>query len=104
LLRFLTAPEQQSLEAAQGSVPVRRSVMEQQRATVTPARSERLALLGTSIERDLIVPPKLACCPEIEEILWRTVRSAMLGETGIPDALKQIEQRIAGCVAHAAPR
>ena len=31
LLRFLTAPEQQAIEAQQGSVPVRRSVMARQR-------------------------------------------------------------------------
>jgi multiple sugar transport system substrate-binding protein len=102
LLEFLTAPEQQRLEAAQGSVPVRRSVMQEQRASATPSEAARLDLLGASIDRDLIVPPKLGYYPDIEDILWKTVRSAMLGEVEIPDALASIERNIAACVAHAA--
>lgn len=55
LLRFLTAPEQQALEAQRGSVPVRRSVMEQQRRAAAGQDAERLSLLGHSIECDLIL-------------------------------------------------
>lgn len=102
LLRFLTAPEQQALEARQGSVPVRRSVMDEQRRAATGDEAARLALLDASIERDLIVPPKLSYYPEIEDILWRTVRAAMVGEMPVGDALAEIAVRIAGCVAHAA--
>ncbi len=102
LLRFLTAPEQQALEARQGSVPVRRSVMDEQRRAVTDEEAERLSLLSASIEGDLIVPPKLSYYPQIEDILWRTVRAAMIGEMPPADAIAEIEQRIAGCVAHAA--
>jgi len=102
LLRFLTAPEQQALEATQGSVPVRRSVMEEQQKAAQGGEAERLALLGSAIEHDLIIPPKLAYYPRIEDILWRNVRSAMTGETPIPDALVEIERRIEECVAHAA--
>jgi multiple sugar transport system substrate-binding protein len=99
LLRFLTAPEQQSLEAARGSVPVRQSVMAAQQAAASGADAERWRLLGQVIETDLIVPPKIACYPAIEEILWSTVRSAMTGEMPIPAALAEIEERIARCVA-----
>ena len=102
LLRFLTAPEQQALEARQGSVPVRRSVMEELRRAATGQRAERLELLARSIESDLIIPPKLPYYPEIEDILWRTVRAAMMGEVPIPEVLAAIETRIAKCVAHAA--
>ncbi len=102
LLRFLTAPEQQGFEAARGSVPVRRGVMERQQAAAAGDEAVRLQLLADSIEHDIIVPPKLAFYPRIEEILWRTVRAAMLGEVPIPEALAGIEARIAECVAHAA--
>ena len=53
--------------------------------------ADRLALLSRSIESDLIIPPKLSYYPEIEDILWRTVRAAMIGEVAIPDALADIE-------------
>ncbi len=102
LLRFLTAPEQQMLEARQGSVPVRRSVMEALQCTVSAEETERLTLLGRSIQSHLIIPPKLPYYPRIEEILWRIVQSAMLGEVGISAALREIEERIAECVSHAA--
>ncbi len=102
LLRFLTAPEQQAIEARQGSVPVRRSVMKEQQQAAQGEDADRLALLGSSIENDLIIPPKLADYPRIEDILWRNLRAAMTGETPIADALVAIERRIGECVAHAA--
>jgi multiple sugar transport system substrate-binding protein len=97
-LRFLLAPEQQMLEAQQGSVPARRSVMEAYRKSVQGDEAARMGLLENSIEHDLIIPPKLSYYPRIEEILWRNVRSAMIGETAIPAALAEIERRIAECV------
>lgn len=101
LLCFLTAPEQQTLEAQQGSVPVRRSVTAERQRKVIGQDAERLNLLGHSIECDLIIPPKISQYPEIENILWRTVRAAMLGEIAIGAALERIESGIAECVAHA---
>lgn len=102
LLDFLTAPEQQLTEAEQGSVAVRQSVMARQERSAQGDDAQRLALLRESIANDLIIPPKLAYYPRIEEILWRTVRSAMTGEIGIPEALGQMEMKIAECVANAA--
>ena len=102
LLRFLTAPEQQALEARQGSVPVRRSVMREQQQTAEGDEARRLTLLESSIEHDLIIPPKLSYYPRIEDILWRNVRAAMTGETVIAEALVEIERRIEECVTHAA--
>jgi multiple sugar transport system substrate-binding protein len=102
LLRFLTAPEQQALEARQGSVAVRRSVMEEQRRAAPADEAHRLTLLESAIEHDLIIPPKLPYYPRIEDILWRNVRAAMTGQTATTDALVEIERRIGECVAHAA--
>lgn len=102
LLAFLTAPEQQVLEARQGSVPVRPAVMEMLRQPAAGPNSARLSLLECSIQSDLIVPPKLAVYPDIEAILWRTVQLAITGAIEIPDALRHIEIEIAERVAHAA--
>lgn len=104
LLRFLTDPEQQMMEAERGSVPVRRSVMERRRGAVAGEEAARLKLLEGSIARDLIIPPKLAYYPEIEDILWRTVRAGMTGELEIAVALSEIERRIRERVEHAAGR
>ena len=93
LLQFLTAPEQQLREARQGSVPVRRSVMNEIRGE----DRQRWSLLEQVIDEDMLIPPRLAYYPEIEEILWRTVRSAMTGEIEIGAALRHMEQRITEC-------
>jgi len=102
LLRFLTAAEQQKIEARDGSVPARRSIMREEQESARGERKRRLALLSGSIETDLIIPPKLACYPRIEHVLWRTVRSAMVGEMPIELALVELERKIGEIVKDAA--
>ena len=102
LLEFLTAPEQQALEAQRGSVPVRRSVMEQQQCAAAPADAARWQLLAQVIESDLIIPPQVPYYPEIEDVLWRNVQAAMLGQVAIPEALAGMESKIAEIAADAA--
>lgn len=92
LLRFLTAPEQQWLDARQGSVPVRPKLFAA--LAGEPGTAERWRLLELVIGNDMLIPPRLSYYPEIEEILWRTVRSAMTGEIGVSDALRTMEKRI----------
>ena len=101
LLRFLAAPEQQAIEARQlgPGTPLGDGGP---RGDATREDAMRLDLLGRSIQSDLIIPPKIPSYPAIEDILWRNVRAAMLGEVTIAEALESIEQRIAECVAHAA--
>jgi multiple sugar transport system substrate-binding protein len=93
LLRFLTAPAQQLREAQAGSVPVRRSVMDQARGGDTG----RLQLLEEVMASDMLIPPRIAYYPEIEEILWRTVRAAMTGGISVETALLTMETRIGEC-------
>ena len=76
--------------------------MERQRQAAQGDEAARIALLAGAIEHDLIIPPKLPYYPHIEDILWRSVRSAMMGETIIADALVEVQRRIGECVAHAA--
>jgi hypothetical protein len=45
----------------------------------------------------MLIPPRLSYYPEIEEIIWRTVRAAMIGEMSIEMALVTIEHRMAEC-------
>jgi multiple sugar transport system substrate-binding protein len=101
LLRFLTSPEQQLLEACQGAVPTRPGVLAQVRAEAEPPEAERWSLLDLVVANDMLIPPRLSYYPEIEEILWRTVRSAMTSEIGIGAALETMERRIAETHTHA---
>ena len=99
LLRFLTSPQQQAMEARQGSVPVRPAILSELIGESDAAGAERWKLLETVLSNDVLVPPALAYYPEIEEILWRTVQSAITGQTEVGQALTSIERRITDCHA-----
>lgn len=94
LLRFLAAPEQQLLEAQNGSVPVRGSVMQRIQAEAEPVEKARWELLSTVIANDVIIPPKFARYPEVEEVLWSTVQAAMTGRLEIDAALSAMTRQI----------
>jgi multiple sugar transport system substrate-binding protein len=105
LLRFLTSAEQQSIEARQGSVPTRPAVLTQVRSAAEPPEAKRWNLLDLVIANDMLTPPAFSYYPEIEDILWRTVRSAMTAEIGVEEALQHMESRITDChKRHAPPR
>lgn len=107
LLLYLTAPEQQLGEARQGCVPVRQSVMKQMQGEADEASRVRLGMLEQVIAEHVLIPPKFARYPEVEEVLWRTVQRAFLGEIEIDDALtsmtKQISQIVRGSIGASQP-
>ena len=47
----------------------------------------------------MVIPPKFACYPEVEEVLWRTVQAAMTGDVAIDAALAQMTEQIREIVA-----
>jgi len=98
LLLYLTAPEQQLGEARQGCVPVRHSVMKQMQDESDALNRTRLARLEKVIADHILIPPKFARYPQVEEILWRTVQKAFLGEIEIDDALKGMTEQISKIV------
>jgi multiple sugar transport system substrate-binding protein len=98
LLLHLTAVEQQLFEARQGCVPVRRSVMQQMQSEADAANSARLAMLENVISDHILIPPKFARYPHVEDVLWRTVQRAILGEIEIDDALKHMREQISEIV------
>ncbi len=97
LLRFLTSAERQLSEARQGSVPARPAVLAQVRSAADPAEAGRWKLLDLVIANDMLTPPKFSYYPEIEDVLWRTVRSAMTAEMSVEEALQHMESRITDC-------
>lgn len=94
LLLFLTDFEQQLLEARQGCVPVRRTVMKAMQAEADETNRARLAMLDDVIARHILVPPKFAQYPEVEAVLWRTVQSAIVGEIAVDEALRHVRKQI----------
>ncbi len=94
LLRFLTDFERQMLEAENGCVPVRRSVMRRMQSEADNENRARLAMLEEIISEHILIPPKFSAYPKIEEVLWRTVQSAIVGQMPIDGALKHIREQI----------
>ncbi len=93
LLRFLTAPEQQWLEAEQGSVPVRSSVMRRAQEEAAPAEKSRWHILEDAIG-GVVIPPKFGRYPQVEEVLWRTVQAAITGTVSVDAALRRMTEQI----------
>jgi multiple sugar transport system substrate-binding protein len=98
VLKFLTAPEQQLLEAQHGSVPVRSSIMKQIQSGALPAELKRWQILETVIQEDIIIPPRFARYPEVEEVLWKTVQAGMTGKLSVDQALRQMTLQIGDIV------
>jgi multiple sugar transport system substrate-binding protein len=100
LLLHLTGFDQQMLEARNGCVPVRRSVMRQMQSEADSPNRARLAMLEKVIAEHILVPPKFARYPEVEDVLWRTVQRVMVSELGVDEGLRlmrgQIKQIVAG--------
>ena len=94
LLLHLTANNQQLLEARNGCVPVRRSIMSQMQSEADAANRARLAMLEDVIAEHILIPPKFARYPEVEDVLWRTVQRTMLGELTVDDALGRMTEQI----------
>lgn len=94
LLRFLTSAEQQLGEARRGSVPVRQSVIAQIKTEATPQERERWQTLEEVIATQIIIPPKFARYPLVEDVLWMTVQAALTGQMSTDAALHEMTERI----------
>jgi len=94
LLLHLTAFEQQLLEARNGCVPVRRSVMQQMQGEADAANGARLAMLEQVIAHHLLIPPKFARYPEVEDVLWKTVQRVMVNQMTVDAGLRSMREQI----------
>lgn len=103
LLKFLTGPDQQLLEARRGSVPVRRSVMAAIQSESGGAELARWQTLQQVISRHVLIPPKLPYYPELEEVIWQTVQQGVTGRLEVAAALAQITGQIRDIVTGRQP-
>jgi len=103
LLTFLTAPGQQQFEARRGAVPPRHSVMRRIQSEATGRARRRWKALERVIQKHVLIPPKLAYYPRIEEVIWTTVQQCFTGQRSISDALAHIARHIESIVETHAP-
>ncbi len=94
LLLFLTSPQSQEIEARQGAYVPRRSV---QRAIAMERQAGsrdrvRLDLLDETVNNDLLIPPRLARYPAIEEAVWPLLQAGFTGALPVSEALASAER------------
>lgn len=94
LLLYLTAASQQMIEARNGCVPVRKSVMQAMKEETDADDRARLSLLERVIAEEILIPPKFERYPEVESVLWRTVQRVMLDEMEVTEALGSMRAQI----------
>jgi len=105
LLKFITSPQIQAIDAANGHVPVRISVMDRikQAAKDHPLESRRWALLEETMDTSVIIPPKFAEYPETEDILWQSLRRCIIGSLTEEQALSEAASAISKIVSKYRP-
>jgi multiple sugar transport system substrate-binding protein len=94
LLLHLTAFDQQLFEARQGCVPVRRSVMRRMQSEADREERARLAMLEEVVAEHILVPPKFARYPDVEDVLWHAVQRAFTGGASVDETLAHVREQI----------
>lgn len=95
LLRWLTSPGAQLGEARRGAIPCSQSALNRIRDEVAgnPVEAHRWHLLADAQET-MIVPPRFAAYPACEDVLWRAIQRAMVGDDTPGGALAHAAARI----------
>lgn len=90
LLTCLTSVSAQLEEARRGAIPCRASALAAVGAEVAtdPALARRWELLKAT-EATMIIPPRFASYPQCENVLWRNLQRAMLGEMSAAEAVRR---------------
>ena len=95
LAKYLTSVAVQWHEAQVGGhTPVRRSIFERVRAVQAGRDARRMAALEETINDCLMTPPKFARYPQVEDVLWQGVQSAMTGAQTPREALASMERQV----------
>lgn len=99
LLRWLTSSDAQLGEARRGAIPCRTSALSRicEEAAGTSTDAHRWNLLANA-QQSMIVPPRFAAYPACEDVLWRAIQRAMVGDVTPRDALAQAASAIRAIV------
>jgi multiple sugar transport system substrate-binding protein len=99
LAKYLTGVEMQWYEASVGGhTPVRQSVFEKMKSSLSEGASERdakrMAALEETITHYAITPPKFAEYPLIEDLMASGVQEAVTGKLTSKEALLLMEEKV----------
>ncbi|MFN3649158.1 MAG: ABC transporter substrate-binding protein [Armatimonadota bacterium] len=91
LLRFLTGPESQHLEAQHGAIPTRTDVYSEVETCLRSGTIShlRFTLAAQTLRMAALAPPKLPEYTEIEALLAPLLRAALTGDREPADALEE---------------
>ena len=101
LVRFLTSPESQFLEARHGAIVPRGTVMARIRSETAPGtvHAQRLSLLEETIQYHMLTFPQFAAYPQVEEVCAATLHAAIRGQVMLPRALEYLEEQARALLA-----
>ncbi len=97
LMRYLVSEEVQDFEAtASGHTPVRRSVFERVKRTLSPGSRDarRMEALEETVAHYAMIPPRFPRYPLVEEVLWVGVQRALTGASTPREALTMMEEQV----------
>jgi multiple sugar transport system substrate-binding protein len=96
LLRFLSSDEAQWIEAQHGAVSVRLKVRQRIRESVVAGSLEahRLGILEQTVQQHMLVPPKFAAYPAVEDALWVALSNAMVGKCTVMEGLEAAAREV----------
>lgn len=90
LLLHLSDETSQRLEAARGTLVPRLGLQAEMRGLAAPGSRDarRLGLLEETVATSLLVPPRFAAYPAVEDAVWPILRRAVVGEVSVEDGLR----------------
>ena len=96
LMRFLLSEKMQYEEAKRGAISVRKLAQQKIREEAIPGSLEekRLKMLEETVANFMLIPPKLAKYPAIEDALWINLQKGYKGECSVKEALTQAAEKI----------
>ena len=96
LMRFLLSDEMQYEEAKRGAIPVKKIAQEKIREETQPGsmEEERLIMLEQTVKESLLIPPKFAKYPLIEDVLWKSLQDGFTGKISVKKALREATDKI----------
>ena len=91
LMRFLLSDEMQYEEAKRGAIPVKKVASERIRKDAQSGSMEekRLIMLEQTVNESLLIPPKFASYPMVEDVLWQSLQDGFTGKISVKSALEK---------------
>ncbi len=96
LMRFLLSDEMQYEEAKRGAIPTKAVVRERMREEAQAGSMEegRLTMLEQTVNESLLIPPKFARYPVVEDSLWQSLQDGFTGKISVTEALERAGSEI----------